>query len=398
VVVSLGEEMRVSRRLAIERRLREQLAAAVEDGESVQGKVVGRRKGGFDVNISGVRGFCPLSHIDDVRSTELDQHLGQIYSFKILEYDPDDARLVVSRAALLREQRERMRAEAWERIEVGAEVEGTVRSLTDFGAFVDLGGVDGLVHITEMSHRRIAHPNEAVTLGETVKVKVLELDREKERISLSIKQLLEDPWENVEQKFPLRSEFNGTIVRRTSFGLFVELEPGLDGLLHIRQLTPGLELDAPELQVGEPVKGWISDLDIEHQRIGLTLREMPDRDPWERIEMRYQEGQMVEGIVENSAPFGVFVELEPGVSALIPNSELEMEGNGKNKPSFEPGSKISAAVISVNEERRRISLSIRSLERELERKEYLKHMDKGSDGPALTGFGQQLANALGKKK
>jgi small subunit ribosomal protein S1 len=397
VVVSLGDEMRVSRRLALERRLKEELVDAVADGSAVEGKVVGRRKGGFDVNISGVRGFCPLSHIDDTRSDDLDHHLGQSYSFKILEYDPDESKLVVSRAALLREEKEKMRLHAWESLEPGAEVEGTVRSITDFGAFVDLGGVDGLVHITELSHRRIGHPRDAVSTGETVRVKVLELDQEKNRISLSIKQLQKDPWEDVESRYKLRSHFEGKVLRKADFGVFVELEPGLDGLLHVSQLPPGTELDAVELQVGETISGWIRDLDTENQRIGLTLREMPDRDPWERIGMRYQEGQVVEGTVENGAPFGVFVELEPGVSALIPTSELSQDRNVDPKTALEPGSKVSAVVLSVDAERRRISLSARTYQRDLERQEYRKHMDKGDEQPTLTGFGQQLANALDKK-
>ncbi len=397
VVVSLGDEMRVSRRMALERRLKEHLAVAADDGSPVEGKVVGRRKGGFDVNISGVRGFCPLSHIEDARTEDLDQYLGQTYSFKILEYDPDDSKLVVSRAVLLRQDKERKRKEAWERLEVGATETGTVRSITDFGAFVDLGGVDGLVHVTELSHSRIAHPRDAVQVGEEIQVKVLDLDQEKNRISLSIKRLQKDPWEDVETKFPIRGMFPGTVVRRADFGLFVELEPGLDGLLHVSQLPPGTEMDAEEMQVGQSVKVWVRDIDKDNQRIGLTQRAMPDHDPWKSIGMRYQEGQVVQGVVENGAPFGVFVELEPGVSALIPTSEL-VDRDADPRTVLDPGASVSATVLSVDEERRRISLSIRSYQRDMERQEYMKHMNTGSDQPSLSGFGQQLAAALKGKK
>ncbi len=397
VVVSAGEEVRVSRRLALEAKLKEKLAEIVETGEPVDGKVVGRRKGGFDVTISGIRGFCPISHISDVRVDDLDSHLGKEYQFKVLEYEPDSMRLVVSRAAHLREEKQRLREEAWSKLEVGAEVEGRVRSLTDFGAFVDLGGVDGLVHVTEIAHHRVGHPREVLEIDQPVRVKVLELDPEKDRISLSMKALVENPWLTVEERFPVREPFEGTIVRKADFGAFVELEPGMDGLLHVSQLPPGLDLES--LEVGQTVRGWVRDVDPDNQRIGLTLRQLPDRDPWERIEMRYQEGQTVEGTVENCADFGVFVELEPGLSGLIPMSELGIDRGTDPRSVFNPGDSITLKLMTVDPERRRISLSVRALKREQERQEYLQHMDSdaGSE-PSMTGFGAQLAAALKQKK
>lgn len=395
VVLSVGDEIRVSRRLALERKLKEELAAAAEKGEPVEGKVVGRRKGGFDVTIAGVRGFCPVSQIEEGRTEELDEHLGQTYTFKILEYSAEGRKLVVSRAKYLREERERLRGEAWETLEVGADLDGTIRSVTNFGAFVDLGGVDGLVHVTEISHMRVGHPRDALNVGEEVRVKVLELDRERDRISLSIKALQENPWDKVTADYPVGGDFEGRVVRKADFGAFVELLPGVEGLLHVSQLPPGVELDAPELEVGATLKGWIRDLDISHQRVGLTLRPLPDRDPWERIEMRYQEGSTVEAIVENGADFGVFVELEPGVSALVPASEISEKRTEDPRSAFRPGERISARVMSVDGGRKRISLSIRAHQRDQERKEYQKHMDKGaSEGGSMTGFGAQLAAAL----
>jgi small subunit ribosomal protein S1 len=397
VVVSVGEEIRVSRRLALEAKLKEKLNEAVASGEAMEGKVVGRRKGGFDVTISGVRGFCPLSHISDLRVDDLDSHLGQTYTFKVLEYEPDGQRLVVSRAAHLREEKARSRDAAWATLEVGAEVEGRVRSLTDFGAFVDVGGVDGLVHVTEIAHHRVGHPREALQVDQEIRVKVLELDREKDRISLSMKALIADPWDKVEERCPVRGAFEGTIVRKTDFGAFVEIEPGMDGLLHVSQLNPGLELDS--LEVGQTVSGWVRDVDTENRRISLTMRQIPDRDPWERIEMRYREGQTVEGTVENGADFGVFVELEPGLSGLIPISELGLERNADPRTAFSPGEKIQLKLMTVDPDRRRISLSVRAHQSDMERKEYINHMDSdGGSEPALTGFGAQLQAALGTTK
>jgi small subunit ribosomal protein S1 len=344
-----------------------------------------------------VRGFCPISHISDVRTEDVDQHLGQTYTFKVLEYEPEGQRLVVSRAAHLNEEKQRLREEAWSKLEVGAEVEGRVRSLTDFGAFVELGGVDGLVHVTEIAHHRVNHPREELQLEQQVRVKILDLDREKDRISLSIKALVEDPWIAAAQKYAARGPFEGTVVRKTDFGIFVQLESGVDGLLHVSQLRPGQEIDTPEFEVGETVRGFVRDVDADNRRIGLTMRQVPDRDPWERIEMRYQEGQTVEGTVENGADFGVFVELEPGLSGLIPISELGLERDADPRDVFAPGEKLKLKLMALDPNRRRISLSVRALKRDLERQEYTPHMESGADAaPAVTGFGAQLAAALDK--
>jgi small subunit ribosomal protein S1 len=398
IVVSVGDEVRVSRHLAIERRLKEKLAEAVATGEPLEGKVVGRRKGGFDVTLAGVRGFCPVSQIEDHRTDELDVYLGQTYRFKVLEYDADDRKLVVSRAAVLREDKERLRTEAWARLGEGAIVEGRVRSLTDFGAFIDLGGVDGLLHVTEISHGRVSHPREVLAVGDPVRVKILELDREKNRISLSIKQLLKDPWEDVGQRFPARSPFAGKVVRKADFGVFVELEPGLDGLIHVSQLPPGMELGAPELAVGESIHGWVREVDTGSRRIALTLRQLPDRDPWQRIEMRYQEGQTVAGTIEKVADFGVFVELEPGLSALIPMSELGIGRDQDPGSVFTPGQPVTAKILSIDPGRQRMSLSVKAHARDQERAEYADHMEAGTAEPAMTGFGAALASALGTTK
>jgi small subunit ribosomal protein S1 len=394
VVTAVGDEIRVSRRMALELQLKEKLKDAVASGEPVEGKVVGRRKGGFDITIAGVRGFCPMSQITDIRGEDLDSHLGQTYQFKILEFDADDRKLVVSRAALIRAEKEKLRAEAWKSLEVGAVVEGTVGSLTDFGAFVDLGGVDGLVHVTEIAHHRVNRPSDVLTLGQTVEVKILDLDQEKNRISLSIKQLQKNPWDDVDERFPVRGAFSGNVVRATDFGVFVELEPGLDGLIHVSQLPPGVELGAPELEVGSSIQGWVREVDVENHRIGLTMRRLPDRDPWERIDMRYQEGQVVEGTVENGADFGVFVELEPGLSGLIPIPELGVERGTDPRTVFTPGEKIKVKVMTLDPNRQRISLSVKAYQRDQERKEYSSHMDKGSSEPSMTGFGAQLQAAL----
>lgn len=399
VVTAIGQQIEVSHRLAVEQKLKDVLIDAASTGEPVEGKVGGRRKGGFDVIIAGIRGFCPLSQIDDSRNDDPDIHLGQTYQFKVLEYEADGGNLVVSRAALLRAKREELRANAWEKLAEGSVVEGTVRSLPDFGAFVDLGGVDGLVHVTEISHQRIGKPADVLAIGDTVSVKIMGLDREKNRISLSIKQTQADPWDAVVEQFPAGGAFEGTVVRQAPFGVFVQLAPGLDGLLHVSQLPPGLDLKSEEFQEGKTINGWIKEIDTGSHRIGLTLRRLPDRDPWERIDMRYQEGQTVEGTVEHGADFGVFVELEPGVSALIPMSESGLERGADPREAFSPGQKVVTKIMSVDGNRQRISLSIKAQKREEERSEYISHMNSGSDsGPSVSGFAAQLMSALEKPK
>ncbi len=399
VVTAIGQQIEVSHRLAVEQKLKDVLIDAASTGEPVEGKVGGRRKGGFDVIIAGIRGFCPMSQMDDSRNEDLDIHLGQTYQFKVLEYEADGGNLVVSRAALLRAQREKMRAQAWEKLAEGAVVEGTVRSLPDFGAFVDLGGVDGLVHVTEISHQRVGKPGDVLAIGEKVTVKVLGLDREKNRISLSIKQMQADPWDTFVEKFPKGGAFEGTVVRQAPFGIFVQLEPGLDGLLHVSQLPPGQDLKSEELQEGQTINGWIKEVDSAAHRIGLTLRRVPDHNPWERIGMRYQEGQTVEGTVEHGTDFGVFVELEPGVSALIPMSETGLERGVDPREVFSPGQKVVTKIMAVDGNRQRISLSIKAQKIADERSEYISHMDTGVDsGPTVSGFAAQLMSALEKPK
>jgi len=235
VVTAIGEQIEVSHRMALEQKLKDQLVDAVETGVPIRGKVSGRRKGGFDVILAGVRGFCPMSQISDQRGEDLDSHLGEIYDFKVLEYDPEAHKLVVSRAALLRAEKEKNRAETWEKLEEGSIVRGTVRSLADFGAFVDLGGVDGLVHSSEIAHHRVNKASDVLSVGEEVEVKIVGLDREKKRISLSIKQTMADPWLKVVEEKKVGASFEGKVVRKAPFGLFIELEPGVDGLLHVSQ-------------------------------------------------------------------------------------------------------------------------------------------------------------------
>ena len=401
VITTLSPELRVSHRLAIERREREALRGAFENAVPVEGKVTGRNKGGYDVSIAGLRAFCPMSQIDLGFPRNVDTYLGKSFLFRITELSEDLDSLVVSRAQVLKDEREAAAGEAWGRVARGMELEGKVKSVRDFGVFVDLGGVDGMVHISELSHRVGARPSQVAKVGDTVKVKVLEADREKGRIALSMKALEPDPWTEVPGRFPAGAAFEGTVARKTDFGVFVELLPGVDGLIHVSQLPPGMKLDDESLAPGAPVRGWVRELDMDRRRLSLTLREVATSDPWVDAAERYPAGTAVEGTVERSANFGVFVQLEPGLTALIPASESDLPKGADLAATFVPGSRISATVLTVDPQRKRVSLSVKKAKEGRASKEFRKWADekKTERKTEVTAFGEALMKALqGPKK
>jgi small subunit ribosomal protein S1 len=396
VVVAVSPELRISHRLAIERREREALRGAYTAGIPVEGKVTGRNKGGYDVSIAGIRAFCPMSQIELGFPRNVDSFLGKTYQFRIAEMAEDLSTMVVSRAAVLKEERDVKAAEAWAKIVPGAVLEGTVKSIRDFGVFVDLGGVDGMIHLTELSHRFGARPSQLAKVGDPVTVLVLEADREKGRIALSRKALEPDPWAEVASRFPAGAPFSGTIARKTEFGAFVELLPGVDGLIHVSQLPPGMKLDDPSLTPGAAVQGWVRECDLERRRLSLTLREVATGDPWEDAATRYAVGSLVDGVVEHTANFGVFVQLEPGLVALIPLSETDTPKGTDLATAFPGGQAVSATVLSVDPERKRISLSLKKAKENKASKEFRKWSDQRQSErkPEVTAFGAALMKAL----
>jgi small subunit ribosomal protein S1 len=400
VVVSLSPEIRVSHKLAVERRDREALRGAFANHVPVEGKVTGRNKGGYDVTIAGMRAFCPLSQIDFGFPKNLDAFLGKSYLFHITELAEDLSTMVVSRTQVLKEEREEAANRAWERIAQGVELEGTVKSVRDFGVFVDLGGVDGMVHVSELSHRVGAHPAQIAKVGDTVRVKVLEANREKGRIALSMKALEPDPWTEVPERFPAGATFEGTVARKAEFGIFVELLPGVDGLIHVSQLIPGMKLDDDALKPGTPMRGWVRECDPARRRLSLSLREVATSDPWLDAVERYPVGTIVEGMVERTAKFGVFVQLEAGLTALIPASETDSPKGTDLATRFPSGAKITATVLSVEPERKRLSLSVKQAKDGKSAKEFRHWAEERKQAerkPELTAFGAALQKALKTK-
>src|SRR6058998_1496396 len=357
----------------------ELLRGMYENRVPVEGKVSARNKGGFDVNIGGLRAFCPLSQIALGKIDNPDQFVGQTYEFRVTELSDDGRRIVVSRAALMKEAAAARAEETRKAITPGAELTGKVKTLTPFGAFVDLGGIDGLLHVSEMSRRRVTDPNEVVAVGQEVRVKVIKVENDGKRISLSMKDQEPDPWSDVGDRYPAGTQFSGTIVRTTDFGLFVEVEPGIDGLVHYSQLPFGVKREDESIAIGTHVTGWIREVDPSRKRLSLSLREIAANDPWENASQKYQIGRVFEATVDHGGAPGIFVQLEPGLTGLIPNSEITVAPGADPSQAHTPGEKLLVRVMSVDAQRKRISLSHEAAKAAAERDEYVKFMDERAE-------------------
>jgi small subunit ribosomal protein S1 len=383
VVIKASPDVRLSRRLAAGQRTKAELRAAAAAKIPVAGKVLSRNKGGFEVAIGGshgLRAFCPVSQIDLGRHDDahLLTYVGQTFDFRVVEFSDDLRRVVVSRAALLKEEQDAAAEKTREKIVVGAVLAGKVRSITDFGAFVDLGGIDGLVHVTEISRRRVAHAKDALQVGQEVTVKVTKVEQDGKRISLSMRELESDPWETFADRHAVGTSFTGTVARQADFGLFVEVEPGVDGLVHVSQLPPGVAIRDPSVAVGQTVQGWVREIDKAARRLSLSLREVATSDPWAGIQSRFGEGTVVTGEVENVAPFGVFVRLAPGLTGLIPNSETGVPHGNPVAKSFAPAQKVEVKVIGLDVARKRISLSVAGAKAEADRGELKQYHEEAA--------------------
>jgi small subunit ribosomal protein S1 len=396
-VIKTSPEMRISRKLMKGKASLDQLRNMYENRLPVQGKVTGRNKGGFDINVGGVRAFCPLSQIALGKIENPDAFLNQTYDFRVTEMSDDGRRVVVSRAALLKEEAASRAQETRAKIVPGAELTGRVKTITPFGAFVDLGGVDGLLHVSEMSRRRVTDPKDVVTVGQEVRVKVIKVDQDGKRISLSMKDQEPDPWTDVSERYPAGSQFNGKIVRSTDFGYFVEVEPGLDGLVHVSQLPLGVKPGDPSVSIGSSVTGWVREVDPAKKRLSLSLREVAVADPWENAPQKYPIGRIVEGVVDHTAAPGVFVQIEPGLTGLIPNSEITVAPGTDPSKAFAAGEKVTVRVMSIDANRKRISLSADAAKAAADREEYAKIMDERETSEGESAMALAFKRAMEKK-
>ncbi|MDX9963439.1 30S ribosomal protein S1, partial [Desulfobacter postgatei] len=453
-----------------------------EDG-TIEGVITSRVKGGFSVDI-GLLAFLPGSQADLRPIRNMDEMVGQTYTFKILKYNKKRNNIVLSRRVLLENEREKMRSATLSAIENDKVMEGIVKNITEYGVFVDLGGVDGLLHITDISWGRVKHPSELFSVGDHIKVKILSFDFEKERVSLGMKQLTPDPWTTAADKYPIGSKIKGRVVSLTDYGAFIELEEGVEGLIHVSEMSWTRKIRHPSqmVAVGEQVEAVVLDLKPENRRISLGIKQTVENpwevisqkypvgtiiegkiknitefglfigidddidglvhisdiswtkrikhpseiykkndtiqavvldidkanerfslgikqtqiDPWETVAERYDVGKEISGVITNLTDFGVFVELEEGIEGLVHVSEISKENIKSPKDHYQIGETITAKVMNINSDERRIGLSIKRLNEDDDDNRYLEEIAKSSK-PAASAFGEMLRSNIQEK-
>jgi len=332
------------------------------EGSVASGRVRAKVKGGLIVNI-GVDSFLPASHIDIQPPKNLDQYVGQTYDFKVLKINLDRKNIVLSRRELIEEQRTSKRRNLLDSIQPGQVRKGVVKNITDFGAFIDLDGMDGLLHITDMSWGRIAHPSEMVKQGEEVQVMIIEVNREKERVSLGLKQTTKNPWDDIEHKYPVGAKVHGKVVNLVPYGAFIEIEPGVEGLVHITEMSWTKRITKPSelLKVGQELDAVVLGIQKDDQKISLGLRQL-EPNPWDMVRHNYPIGARVRGKVRNMTTYGAFIELEEGIDGMVHVSDMSWTRK-VNHPTevLKKGDEVDAIVLDVDPSQQRISLGMKQL-------------------------------------
>lgn len=355
-------EMVLSRERAEMLRAWDRISDAYEKNEIVEGTVVARVKGGLSVDI-GVKAFLPGSQVDLRPVRNLDKLINTKLSFKIIKFNKKRGNIVLSRRVLLEQDREKMRTETLENLRESAVLKGIVKNITDYGAFIDLGGIDGLLHITDMSWGRINHPSQMFEVGQEIEVKVLSYDEGRQRVSLGYKQLQKDPWLTVSERYAVNTRAKGTVVSLTDYGAFVELEQGVEGLIHISEMSWSKRIKHPSkvVQVGDEVEVVILALDIENRRISLGMKQI-EPNPWELVKEKYHEGDVIRGKIRNITDFGIFVGIEDGIDGLIHISDISWTDR-INHPGdlFKKGDEVEAKILQIDCEAERFSLGIKQL-------------------------------------
>ncbi len=340
------------------------LEKAVQDGTLVEGVVTEKTKGGLTVDIGGVRAFLPGSQIDIRLTRDLDGLIGEKLMFRVLKINNKRSNVIVSRRAVLEEERLKKKGETIGKIKEGALLEGTVKNITDYGVFVDLGGIDGLLHISDISWGRISHPSEFFTVGDKVEVIILKYDEANERITLGYKQKRPDPWLNVLEKFPVGARVKGKVVSITDYGVFVELEEGLEGLVHISEIdwAPRMKHPSKYLSVGDMVEAVVLKVDKDERKLSLSIKQTKPS-PWELIKERYSVGQRISGKVKSLTDFGAFIGLPEGVDGLIHISDLSWTKHVKHPSEvLKKGQKIDAVILGLDPENEKMALGLKQLE------------------------------------
>jgi len=344
----------------------DKLERAFDDGETVTGQINGKVKGGFTVELGSVRAFLPGSLVDirPVRDTTYLE--GKDLEFKVIKLDRRRNNVVVSRRAVVEEEYSAEREQLLEKLEEGLELNGVVKNLTDYGAFLDLGGIDGLLHITDMAWRRVKHPSEVVEIGQEVMVKVLKFDRERQRVSLGLKQMGEDPWVNISRRYPESTRVFGKVTNIADYGCFVEIEEGVEGLVHVSEMDWTNKNVHPSkiVSVGDDTEVMVLDIDEERRRISLGIKQCQSN-PWDEFSAIHKKGDHVAGQIKSITDFGIFIGLDGGIDGLVHLSDISWDESGEDAlRSFKKGDEVETVVLSVDPERERISLGIKQLDKD----------------------------------
>lgn len=342
----------------------DKLRIANQSQQTITGRVIKRIKGGLEVDIDGVEAFLPGSQVDVRPVRNLEVFINQEIEVRVIKINRKRGNVVVSRKALLEEEFNKKKSETLGNIEEGFVLEGTVKSITDYGAFIDLGGIDGLLHIIDMSWGRIQSPNEIFKVGDQIQVKVLKFDRDKERISLGYKQLMPDPWQSVAERFPQGAKVHGKVVSLTDYGAFIEIEPGVEGLVHVSEMTWSKRLKHPSklLSLGQDVEAIVLDVESNNRRVSLGIKQATP-DPWDTLLARYSVGSRISGKVRSLTEFGAFIEIEDGIDGLVHVSDISWTKRIKHPSDvLKKGQQVEAVITSIELDNRRLSLSIKDLE------------------------------------
>ncbi|HET6922338.1 MAG TPA: 30S ribosomal protein S1, partial [Anaeromyxobacteraceae bacterium] len=352
----------LSKEKADKMRIWDEISAACERDELVEGVIVGRVKGGLSVDI-GVKAFLPGSQVDIRPVRNLDKLIGEKFKFKVIKFNKKRGNIVLSRRVLLEKEREELKKETLKNLKEGAILKGVVKNLTDYGAFIDLGGIDGLLHVTDMSWGRIGHPSEMFEVGQEVRVVVLKFDPATERVSLGLKQIQEDPWHRADEKYPVGSRIKGKVVSLTDYGAFIELEQGVEGLVHVSEMSWTKRVKHPSklLAVTTEVEAVVLDIDPKAKRISLGMKQI-EPNPWTLLEDKYPIGSVIRGEVRNVTDFGIFVGVEEGIDGLVHVSDISWTERIKHPgEKYKKGDVVEAMVLNIDVENERFSLGVKQL-------------------------------------
>lgn len=374
----------LSKEKAAKIKIWDEVKEAYDKGETVKGKIVSRVKGGLSVDI-GLQAFLPGSQADLRPIRHLDSLVGAEDDFKVIKYEKEHGNIVLSRRAVLEEERMALREKTLAVLEEGAVLDGIVKNITDYGLFVDLGGIDGLVHITDMSWRRVGHPSEMFHVGDQIKVKVLRFDKEKERVSLGIKQLTPDPWTTVEEKYPVGTKALGRVVSLKDYGAFVEIEEGVEGLIHVSEMSWTKKIRHPSqvVNVDDNVEVVVLKIDSDKKRISLGMKQL-EPNPWDVVAEKFPVGTIIEGTIKNITDFGVFIGIYEGIDGLVHISDMSWTKRVKHPSElYKKGQEVQAVVLGIDKDEERLSLGIKQL-----------HPDPWEEIPAKYGRGTRVTGKV----